>query len=82
MLILLTSSSNVGFEDTTFVKLGLVLDKKQKILNNVSYIRVSNMKNQLSQTGSMKVPVQCTYGGKLKTQIIAHITLLWKSCSS
>ena len=28
------------------------------------------MKNQLSQNGSMKVPVQYTYGGKLKT--IAH----------
>ena len=32
-----------------------------------SVVRVSNMKNQLSQNGLMKASVQCTYGGKLKT---------------
>ena len=39
------------------------------------------MKNQLSQKDSMKIPVHCTGGGKLITQIIAHIILLLKSYS-
>ena len=45
-------------------------------------VRVHNVKNQLSQKGSLKIPVHCTSGGKLIIQIITRIILLLKCYSS